>query len=278
MYILYKTNSYLNLITKLIVRSINTNNNKNKIPEDENYIKIYEDPVNQRSLIRYENNGKIGIYAWVNKINGKVYVGSGDPLYLRISDYYQSWYLNNRTNLYIVKALNKYGMENFTLVILEYTNSENLIPSEQKWIDRIKPEYNLNPSAYNSKGYKHTIESIEKMSKVAIGRKHSDEVRRLMSDNRKGKDNPFFGKKHKPETIVLFKEIAENREKFPVKGIEVEITNLDNKTTTIYSSIREAAKAIDSDIKTILRREKIQVEKGINTPYRNKYIITIKRD
>jgi len=35
LYILYKTNSYLNLITKLIVRSINTNNNKNKIPEDD---------------------------------------------------------------------------------------------------------------------------------------------------------------------------------------------------------------------------------------------------
>lgn len=29
-----------------------------------------------------------GVYAWENKINNKIYVGSGDPLYLRLSDYY----------------------------------------------------------------------------------------------------------------------------------------------------------------------------------------------
>lgn len=53
-------------------------------------IKIYTDPLNQRDLIRKDNNGKIGIYAWVNKINSKFYIGSGDSLYLRISDYYQN--------------------------------------------------------------------------------------------------------------------------------------------------------------------------------------------
>jgi len=53
-------------------------------------VKIYTDPLNQRNLIRSDNNGKIGIYSWINKINGKIYIGSGDPLYLRISDYYQN--------------------------------------------------------------------------------------------------------------------------------------------------------------------------------------------
>lgn len=44
-------------------------------------------------------------------------------------------------------------MANFTLVILEYTSSEDLIKCEHKWIDLLKPEYNLNPQASNSKGY-----------------------------------------------------------------------------------------------------------------------------
>jgi len=35
----------------------------------------------------------------------------------------------------------------------------------QKWIDFLKPEYNTNPSAGNSKGYKHRIESLEKNAK-----------------------------------------------------------------------------------------------------------------
>lgn len=80
--------------------------------------KSYYNPINQREEIRMDNNGKIGVYCWENKINNKMYVGSGDPLYLRISDYYQSWYLESRTNLYIVRSLNKYSMNNFNLHIL----------------------------------------------------------------------------------------------------------------------------------------------------------------
>nr|WDZ67647.1 homing endonuclease [Leptographium wingfieldii] len=102
-------------------------------------LKIYENPSDQRQIIREENNGKIGVYGWVNKLNGKYYIGSGDPLYLRVSDYYQNWYITSRTNLSIVRALSKYGMVNFSLVILEYSNSEDLIKCEQKWIDLLNP-------------------------------------------------------------------------------------------------------------------------------------------
>jgi len=55
-------------------------------------VKRYDDPLNSRDLIREENNGKVGIYCWVNNVNEKNYIGSGEPLYLRLSDYYQSWY------------------------------------------------------------------------------------------------------------------------------------------------------------------------------------------
>jgi group I intron endonuclease len=262
------------LWTNIFVKSISTNKNF-KLPN--NIEKSYYDPANQRGLIRNENNGKIGIYAWENKINHKIYIGSGDPLYLRISDYYQSWYLKSRNNLYIIKALNKYSMNNFNLYILEYTNSENLITCEQKWIDLIKPEYNTNLTAGNTKGYKHSIESIEKMSILAMNRKHTDEVKDLMSKNRKGMNNPFYGKKHTLETLDKLKFIAKNREYTPVIGLEVEITNLETKLTTMHSSVREAAKFLNSDIKTLLRREVSQL-KGINKPYRNKYIINIIRE
>jgi group I intron endonuclease len=116
------------------------------------------------------------------------------------------------------------------------------------------------------------------MRNISLGRTHTDEVKRLMSENRKGENNPFFGKKHNPETIEKFKEIASNREYLPVPGLEVEITDIETKITTVYNSIRKAAAFINSDIKTILRREKSQIEMGINTPYRKKYIINIKRD
>ena len=76
-------------------------------------------------------DGKIGVYAWVNTINNKLYIGS-NPLYLRLSDYYQFWSLLSRDNLSIVRALSKYGMVRFYLVILNYTDSKSILSCEQK--------------------------------------------------------------------------------------------------------------------------------------------------
>jgi group I intron endonuclease len=150
-----------------------------------------------------------------------MYVGSGDPLYLRISDYYQPWYLESKNNLYIVRSLNKYSMNNFNLHILEYSDSENVIMCEQKWIDLIKSEYNTNPIAGSTKGYKHSPEAIEIMRVLATGRKHTDEVRDLMSKNRRGINNAFYNKKYTAETIDKFRIIASNRNYTSVKGLEV---------------------------------------------------------
>ena len=77
------------------------------------------------------------------------------------------------------------------------------------------------------------------------------------------------------------KVAAKNRLNLPnsnTRSLEVEITDLETKTTTVYFSIRKAAKAINSELKTILRREKQQIEKGENTPYKKRYIIYIKRE
>jgi len=240
-------------------------------------IKIYAHPKDQRDQICKDNKSKTGIYAWVNKSNNKVYVGSGCLLYSRISNYYQQSYYKARPNVYIVRALIKYGMVNFSLVILAYTDTDSLLSCEQKWIDLLKPEYNLSLNAGNTKGYKHNQESIDKMREAASGRNHTEEVKREMSESRWGKNNSFFGKTHSEEALALIRAAALNREKSSVPGMEVEITDLQTKLTTTYDSIRKAADAIDSDIKTILRREKSQLTKGINTPYRGRYMIVIKR-
>ena len=197
-------------------------------------VKTYENPQESSNLIRINNNVKVGVYCWFNNVNGKFYIGSGDPLYLRLSDYYLDWYYVSRANLYIVRALSKHGMAKFSLVILEYTTSDNLIKCEQKWIDTINPEYNLNMIAGNSSGYIHTPESIEKMRTLALGRKHNEEVKKLMSESRKGVNNNFFGKKHTEESIDLIRAAAFKRTKLSKPGIEEEITDLETKLTTTY--------------------------------------------
>ena len=129
----------------------------------------------------------------------------------------------------------------------------------------------MSPIAGSSKGYKHSTESIDKIRIAALGRTHTEKVKTSMSDNHIKENNPFYCKKHSANLIEKLKDIASNRGYLPVPYIEVEITDLETKITIVYSTMREIASAIDSDIKTILRREKSQNEKGINTSYRKKY-------
>lgn len=118
------------------------------------------DPCNERNIILKETKGKIGVYAWVNKLNSKIYVCGGTDLHKVISDYYQPGCLLT-SKIKMLKVFNKYGMINFRFVILEYTEKDKLVSCLTKWIVLLKPEYNINPEAENR--------NKEKISTMAKG-------------------------------------------------------------------------------------------------------------
>lgn len=132
-------------------------------------IKFYDNAKTQRNFILEENSGKSGIYLWYNRKNGKSYIGQsinlGDKKKGRLIRYYHNSYLNSnsRGESKIRLALIKYGHDNFSLAILEYCPTSLLDEREQFWIDLISPEYNILTFVKSSRGYKHTIESIQKM-------------------------------------------------------------------------------------------------------------------
>jgi len=70
------------------------------------------------------------------------------------------------------RALLKYGFSNFSLEILEFCNSEDLLKKEQYYLDTLKPEYNITEIAGSTLGYKHSEESLKKMRNFIF----SDEV------------------------------------------------------------------------------------------------------
>ena len=127
-------------------------------------------------------------------MDGKYYIGSSLKLNSRLNDYFQDWYYKDRANLIIVRAILKYGMGNFALLILEFTEKENTLVRVQFWLEELKPEYNILTQAGNSAGFKHSTKSIDLMRQKAFGRKHSEEVRKAMSVNRKGENSPFLVK------------------------------------------------------------------------------------
>lgn len=130
-----------------------------------NPVATYENAKLKEKQIMQENKGKTGIYRWVNKINGKTYVGSAVEIVVRLYAYYSVKRLNG-SNMAIYKALLKYGHSNFRLEIIEYCEPENAVSREQYYIDLLKggPDYNLNPIAGSRLGYKHNQESKRKIS------------------------------------------------------------------------------------------------------------------
>ena len=90
-------------------------------------VKEYTNSDLQKQSIFSENNNKSGIYCWVNRINGKFYIGSSINLKSRLQDYFSNDHLNKKSGMTICKGLLKYGHAYFSLYILEYCEKESTI-------------------------------------------------------------------------------------------------------------------------------------------------------
>lgn len=220
------------------------------------------DWINIRDLVK----NKSGVYVFVNNVNGRMYVGSAVCLYSRLRDYYQEWY-QNRTNTLIVRAMKHHGISNFTIGILELTDKLGAVEAEQKWIDAIKPEYNILKKAGSSLGYTHKAEDIQKISDAMKGKPRSEVTRMDMSARQMGSGNTFFGKTHSAEAKATLREVALNRTSDPRPGFAVEVLDLFTKEIKSYKSIRAVAKEFGCGIGT--------VTKFNGKLYRDRYVITI---
>lgn len=121
------------------------------------------------------------------------------------------------------RAWFKYGEENFRFELLEETSVEQLAEREQFWLDSTKPFYNILKQARSTRGYKHTRETLERMSlmqrnrspqhkqKLAEAKRgsiHTEESRRKMGLANKGRAASVSTRKkmsasRKGRTVVL---------------------------------------------------------------------------
>ena len=136
------------------------------------------------------------IYLWTNTINDKHYVGQAHNFYNRMSQYKQGFF-----NKYMKNAINKYGIDNFDITILEKNVPyEKLDEREQYWLDYYESYkndkgYNICQYASTTFGYKHTEESKRKMS--------DSQKKRMQDENERlkycGENNGMYGKVHTEE-------------------------------------------------------------------------------
>jgi group I intron endonuclease len=162
---------------------------------------------------------KIGIYEFRNKVSGKSYIGSTKDHKERYWSHISKLKRNVHDNKELQKDFNLLGRDNFEMIMLEECTIDMLLEREQFWSDKIENKYNVRANVVNN-----------------IGVGHSDEVKLLLSKNKMGSKNPFYGKKHSDESNQkrkMFRGELSKRSKLV----------LDTKTGIFYSCAREAGEA-----------------------------------
>lgn len=152
-----------------------------------------------------------GIYIIICTINNKYYIGYASDFNSRFRHHKSTLRNNSHKNIYLQRAWNKYGEENFIFEILERCPKSKLSALEHWWVIVLGARdkhygYNLAPTNPNQiagtsresalkaavtrrKNGKHklTDETKQKISKAHRGKKMSKEMREKMSIINKGK-------------------------------------------------------------------------------------------
>lgn len=155
------------------------------------FILFFENMKQDKKLIYQELRKKSGVYVFINNITKELYVGSSINLTKRMVSYYYYYNSDKPTRSIILRAMKKYGLENFSLGIKEFCiqDPQICLKLEQKWIDYYKPKYNIITMAGNSFGYKHSVETINKLKEMFSKESHpkfgstaSDETKKAISE------------------------------------------------------------------------------------------------
>lgn len=177
-----------------------------------------------------ETSGKHYVYQTTNKINGKIYVGVHRSDNIEKDNYLGSGKI-------FLKALEKYGKENFERVILfEFDTAKEAYEKEreiinEEFIDR-DDTYNTAPGGHGGvltkenpfKGKHHSEETKRILSEKSSNKRHTEEIKQQISETlkerfsemteeerkdyfgRPGEQNGFYEKTHSEETRKIISE------------------------------------------------------------------------
>lgn len=98
------------------------------------------------------------IYKITNKIDGKFYIGSTNNLIKRYYTHINHIRTNKNSCIKLIRAVNKHGEENFKFEIICECSTEEVLKFEQKYLDSLKPHYNVAKIAGSNLGIKRTQE------------------------------------------------------------------------------------------------------------------------
>ena len=161
-------------------------------------------------MLRFKNISYC-IYSIKNTLDDRIYIGSTKKLNYRINQHTHHLKKGTHHSGKLQRFVNKYGIDKIYFELVSFCGEHNLIETEQKYIDLLRPEFNIRQVAEKNTGikhseetkrkivetrrkngsyksYKHTKETIEKMSGINhwnYGNKLSDEVKNKIRETSK---------------------------------------------------------------------------------------------
>lgn len=142
-----------------------------------------------------------GVYMILNQYNRKCYIGSSKNIRQRWMDHKSNLRNSRHHNTYLQNAVDKYGIDNFELWVIEECSEEDLFMKEQYWMDFHE--------CYNSK-YGYNICKEAGRAPIIYGKtpwnkgvkfddyydeEKREELRKKYSESHKGEKNSNYGGK-----------------------------------------------------------------------------------
>lgn len=135
------------------------------------------------------------IYSILNKVNGKIYVGKTKCLYRRCHQYLGAFKNKSqgKINQYLLNSFEKYGIDNFEMLPIEFCDISKIDERELYWISELRTTekskgYNLRlDSSTGMITHRRTSEKIsnnlKKQWAAGVRDSHSDKLKESWKNN-----------------------------------------------------------------------------------------------
>ena len=114
---------------------------------------------------------KSGVYRIINRLNGKEYIGSSVDTPARWKGHRRMLRSGQHHSRYLQRAWNKYGEAAFLFEVVEPCPPDQLLVVEQRWLDKVGPDYNISLVAGSVLGIKRGPLSSEHRRNVSMALK-----------------------------------------------------------------------------------------------------------
>lgn len=202
---------------------------------------------------------KSGIYQISCKNSNEFYIGSAKDLNHRWNTHLYCLKNNKHHNIILQRKFNKYGENNFEFKILSKVPKEYLIKLEQWFLDNLKPSINIYKVAYSPIGFKHSEETKRKLSEQKKGKSRPKQIMDKLKEFNTGKS---FSDTHKNNLKLAYskREFKGNRTILNEEKVkEIKLLLKEGKSLSFISKIYNISSPMVSRIKNNIAWKEVKI-------------------